>query len=503
MLKRSIITMAIAAAGALAPVWSQSPGSSFQNFRNEVLSRYDSFRSEVLANYDSFLEGVWKEYDSFRGVERSSVPKPERQPLFSPESAPKVTPTIPEPKAEVTPAVPEVKPEAPREERSMPVPGKPAPVKPVPAKPVPAPAAKTMPVDFYGMEVELPRPEFSLGGKLTDERAYASAWRSLAADKSVASVIASLRAKAGELGLNDYLTFDLVNHWVDGVFKTADRSSRLSLVHYIMANMGYDVRIARTGSGLTLLLVPFEQTVYARRYMNIDGKRYYIFTGDIEPDLNGQSLYTCNIPAQMDAGRKLDLTLNGLRLPYKPHAFDVSYGDIHISGEVNANIFPVIYKYPQMPTSGYALSVIDPKVRAGIVEQVKSQVDAGDPRAAADKILSFVQSGFSYATDGDFHGFEKPYFFEEMLYYDKCDCEDRAVFYTYLLWNVLGLESQLLCYPGHESASVKLDDGKPGVSYQYKGDRFYISDPTYIGASTGMCMPAFVNVSPEIDYTFK
>lgn len=491
MIRKSITLLALTAAGSLAPLWSQSPGSSFQNFRNELLARHEEFRSEILSNYASFLDGVWKEYDSFRGVERSSVPKPEVQPLFTPSPSPSPEPeatALPEPVAVIPDAVPE-----------PPVPPAPDPVPPAPVQPV-APA--TVSIDYHGLNLDMPVPGFKLGTALRDERAYASAWRSLAAEPAVKDAILALRRKAGEMGMNDYLTYDLVSHWVDGAFPRADETARMSLVHYMLANMGYDIRLARTQSGDPLLLIPFNQKVYARRYMNIDGKRYYIFAGKSDPNLDGVGIYTCSIPSQMDAGRPLDLRITPLNIPYKAHTFDVSFGGISISGEVNENLFPILYKYPQMPTADFAQSVVSPEVRKSIVDQIGKQVDGADPRAAADKILKFVQSGFEYATDGDFHGFEKPYFFEEVLYYDKCDCEDRAVFYTYLLWNVLGLESQLLCYPGHESASVRLDDGKPGDSYTYKGKKFYISDPTYIGASTGMCMPVFVSVTPEIDYTY-
>lgn len=489
MIRKTITLLALTAVGALAPVWSQSPGSSFQNFRKELLARHDEFRSEVLSNYASFLDGVWKEYDSFRGVERSSVPKPEIQPLFDSSSSrepsdivlPEPVSVTPEPK---TPAAP---PAATHE------PEPPATVAVSPA---------TISIDYHGLDLSMPAPAFRLGQALRDDRAYASAWRALSSEPAVKDVVLALRRKAGELGLNDYLTYDLVSHWVDGAFSDSDETARISLVHYILANMGYDIRLARTQAGDPLLLIPFNQKIYARRYMNIDGRRYYIFTGKSDPDLDGMGIYTCSIPSQVDAGRPLDLTVRPLNIPYKPHKFDVAFGGVTITGEVNANLFPILYKYPQMPTADFALSVVDPDVRKSIVEQIRSQVDTSDPRKAADKILKFVQSGFEYATDGEFHGFEKPYFFEEMLYYDKCDCEDRAVFYTYLLWNVLGLESQLLCYPGHESASVRLDDDKPGDSYNYKGARFYISDPTYIGASTGMCMPTFVSVKPEIDYTY-
>lgn len=36
---------------------------------------------------------------------------------------------------------------------------------------------------------------------------------------------------------------------------------------------------------------------------------------------------------------------------------------------------------------------------------------------------------------------------EELLYYPQCDCEDRAVFYAYLLRYVLNLDCHLVKYP--------------------------------------------------------
>ena len=72
----------------------------------------------------------------------------------------------------------------------------------------------------------------------------------------------------------------------------------------------------------------------------------------------------------------------------------------------------------------------------------------------------------------------------------------------YLLWNVLGVENQLINYPGHESASVKLSQPIKGDAYHHGGKTYYISDPTYIGSVTGMCMPSYVREKPGIDYTY-
>lgn len=518
-MRKFLVTISLAAAGLL-PAWGQTNGQSFEDFRAELLKRYDDFRSDVLSNYASFLEGVWVEYESFKGAEKSTEPKPKVQPLFDASTAPKVQPvTIPQPEPvkpdadAVKPATPtqkKVAPDVKRPDDGFPTMGVPTVNVPVsdkaPSTPSPVksqePPSQTM-IEYRGMEVMVPQASFSIRRSLSDERDFAAQWRELSSDKSIRDVINGLHRSADRLGLNDYLTYDLVSEWVEKMFGGVDESSRLSLVHYIMANLGFDVRIARLTSGAPVLLIPFDQKIYGRRYMNLNDRRYYIFTGPSNPDLNGNRIATCDIPSTLDAGRPLDLRLSPLTLPYKPHHYEVAHNGITLSGEVNANIFPLLHHYPQMPLADYALSTVDPEVRADVVEQLRSQIGEKGDRESADKLLALVQSGFEYATDDEYHGFEKPYFFEEVLFYDKCDCEDRVVFYTYLLWNVLGLESQLLAYPGHESAAVSLDDGVPGDSYKAGGRTFYISDPTFIGAVTGMCMPNFRSISPEIDYTYS
>ena len=144
---------------------------------------------------------------------------------------------------------------------------------------------------------------------------------------------------------------------------------------------------------------------------------------------------------------------------------------------------PVLYHYPQMPVSDFANSDVQPELRR--------------------KLIAQLRYNFEYATDEDNHGFEKPYFLEETLYYPKNDCEDRAIFYTYFLWNALGKEAQLISFPGHEAATVRLDNPVEGTCYDYEGATYYISDPTFIGSKTGMIMPPYKSTAPNIDYTFK
>ncbi len=72
-----------------------------------------------------------------------------------------------------------------------------------------------------------------------------------------------------------------------------------------------------------------------------------------------------------------------------------------------------------------------------------------------------------------------------------------------MLWNVLGVENHLIGFPGHECASVRLTEPIDGTKYEYDGKIFFISDPTYQGATTGMCMGPYKTSQPTIDYIYQ
>ena len=73
----------------------------------------------------------------------------------------------------------------------------------------------------------------------------------------VAPVLASLRSLSSEMGLNDWFVFQLVRHYADALLQDGTPRDRVTLEHFLLVNLGYDVRLARTERQL-LLLVPFE-----------------------------------------------------------------------------------------------------------------------------------------------------------------------------------------------------------------------------------------------------
>lgn len=468
-----------------APPQNHDTRNSFKEFRQGILSDYKNFRKRLLDQYADFLDGEWHEYESLKGEVRDKTPKP------------RVAPTVGTPSAGVPPVKPA--PDVPAH------PDKPEPVK----TPVSTPESGNGDEDsfsFYGIGLQIPKIDFRITRRLASPSDYAQSWRELESTGIKDSLLPHLEKTGKDMNLNDYLLFRLVESYADAKFADADPSSRFSLIHYLLANMGYDVRIAVSTSGTPLLLLPFNEKIYARTYMSIEGERYYAFAPD-EKDMErtaNEGIRTCRLPSDAKLGNKFELRLNDLKIPEKPKSFKLEYGPLSLKGEVNENLMPILYNYPQMPVEDFALSVISPGLRESLVSQIKSQLAAlpGDEKVEA--LLKFMHNVFEYSTDQDYHGFEKPYFIEETLFYPKNDCEDRAIFYTWFLWNALGRDAQLITFPGHESATVVMEQPiNNGTSYTFGGKRFYVSDPTFIGSSTGMIMPDYRGQTPQVDHTYN
>ena len=472
---------------------AQEKRKSFDEFRKEILNGYSDFRKTILDHYADFLNGEWHEYESLNGERRDKTPKPSRVPSVEPSTPTPSQPVLPQPTV-------------PDHGKHTQEPKNPSPLPESSAKPAPAVARQGEETfEFYGLPMTLPQVDFNISYMLSSPSDYASQWKALDKAGTAKRLTPAVKKLVEKTGLNDYLTYELIKAYIDAKFPQADASSRLSAIHYLLANMGYDARIAMSGNSTPLLLLPFKQTIYARNYLIINGDKYYVFApeGFDYNRLGREGIRTCTLPRDAEKGNRFDLVLGELKIPFSPKSFNFEYGPLKLTGEVNENLMPILYHYPQMPIGDYAVSSPDPRLRHHLVEQVKSQIGSMDGDEGVETLLNFMHNVFEYATDDDFHGFEKPYFLEETLYYPKNDCEDRAIFYTYFLWYALGKEAQLISFPGHEAATVKLDKPVDGTSYNFSGKTFFISDPTFIGSHTGMVMPMYKMEKPKVDYTFS
>ncbi len=487
----------------LSPGNAYAQGSSFEEFRRGIMEDFNSFRNRILDHYADFLEGEWHEYEPLMPETRYKSPKPSQAPdarimppdaegmTFASLSFSKATHSAAEGRDSVTGV------------DYIPVSGKPATKFELPPRfPLQENDGSREGMEslvYRGMEFLIPAYDYELWKNYAQPSDVSRQWYKLNRAKVGKTVAPALQELSKKLGLNGYLTYDLLCHYVDGKFPEDGIIGKVSLVHYLLANMGYDVRLGFSAAGDPVILMRTDQKLYQVERVDVDGNLYYMFN-PLGREIG--NVRTCYIPNSPDMGEKFDFRINGLKLPMREGDYDIALGKLHLNGKINKNIFPVLYRYPQLECSDIADSFILPEVREDVVRQVKEQLEGMETLDAVNELLNFTQLGFEYATDPDFHGFEKPYFFEENLYYPYNDCEDRAIFYTYLLWNALGVENHLLEYPEHESAAVTLPVGIKGTGYRLNGKKYYISDPTYMHTQTGTCMPCFRRTVPVINYRY-
>jgi len=360
--------------------------------------------------------------------------------------------------------------------------------------------------DFYGMQTSIPEIDFKILPSIAGHNETGKHWKMMADQEGGALTSQSLYNLAEDMGLNGYLTFRLTEQYVNQRFPSSNPSARMSAVHFLLSNMGYDVRLLQYNNFLTIMM-PFDQkTVYSTSSLVENNKRKYtiLFPESYEYKYGEKAaILTCRLPADA-AGKTSDLRVTGLNLPHKGKSFKVGNERLTLYGEVNENIKKMFHHYPQMPNGDFASSWIDQSLRDNLVNQVREQLAGMSQKDAINTMMKCIHDGFPYKSDQDWHIFEKPYFVEENFLYDFNDCEDRAILMTYLVWNALGIPCQLIQYPGHESVTVAVDEnGVSGCYYETDGRKYFSADPTYIGSHLGMVMSAYKQTSPTIDKHYK
>jgi hypothetical protein len=91
-----------------------------------------------------------------------------------------------------------------------------------------------------------------------------------------------------------------------------------------------------------------------------------------------------------------------------------------------------------------------------------------------------------------------PLFGDETFFYPASDCEDRAILYSILVQELMGLEVVLLHYPGHLASAVHFKENVQGDYLIINGIKFLVCDPTYIGANIGHAMEEFKNIPATV-----
>ncbi|PLX80213.1 MAG: hypothetical protein C0615_01290 [Desulfuromonas sp.] len=351
-------------------------------------------------------------------------------------------------------------------------------------------------VDFYGASTAA-CVDRSLNIRLTPpyKKKAVLDFFNVAANSRAMETIAHLRAVRDVLALNDWGYFQLVDHLSESLYQ--QRMAERNLFNwFVLIKSGFDARIGYNDRNLYLLL-PVKEQIYGAAFMKLSGQNFYVFNGNNSQQSVG-SMYTYD---KDYPGKTRLLSMRMKQYPLIPEKLKTRSLQLTSDKKLNVryNLNSIRY-WGQMPQVDYSVYATTPKsglLNEDLYEPLRRHLANKNEDEAIKILLHFTQKAFSYKTDGDQFGREKPMVPEETVHYPYSDCEDRSYFFTQLVRELLGLEVVLLKYPNHLATAVKISNPQ-GDTLMIAGKRFTICDPTYIGADPGMAMPQFKQVKPEV-----
>lgn len=456
--------------------------AQYEKFSKHAKAEYEDYRAQCNAEYVKFLERAWKEY--------------------------KVLPSIPRPKDEVVP--PTIMPRQDKNKKQakeIPIENV---VSPILSLPQPKPISpiyendkveeKNFSFSYMGTtcEVRLPK-DLNIRMSGCESCMIATIWKQLATN-AMDNTIRDFLALRLKMQLCDWAYLNLIDTFAKAFCGHGNEA--VIMAAFIYSQSGYKMRLGRDCEKL-YLLYGSKHGIYEKGYIVIEGINYYPLDDKVER----MEISDFSFPQEQSMSLYIE---NAQKFTIRPSAkrklASEQYHDVTIDSQVNLNLIQFYNTYPSSEVNGnfmtrwkmYADTPMDESVSQMLYPDIKNKIEGLSDVQAVNQILNWVQTAFQYEYDDKVWGHDRAFFAEETLYYPYCDCEDRAILFTRLVRDLLGLKCILVYYPGHLASAVCLKQQVNGDYISLDGDVYTICDPTYIEAPVGITMPEMDNRSAKV-----
>jgi hypothetical protein len=345
---------------------------------------------------------------------------------------------------------------------------------------------------FYNKNISI-KYDLKLLSHLTtiNEKGISDYWASISKSE-YELFLNQLKQISKELKLNDWGKFDLVDKISTQLFES--KNDQALFMFFILNHWGMEAKVGKINDEVALL-IPFQNIIYKKSFLLLNKNKYYIMN-DV-PD----GLIQTFEQRFSNTNKILDLTLlNSPNLGADYTTNNLIFKKYNKSLDINFNKSLIAFNkhYPLTDLNIFFSAKVDPITENNLIKSLYPLLKDKNELEAVNILLDFVENSLEYKTDFDQFGFEKFYFPEDILYYPYSDCEDRAIFFSYLVKTLLKLDVVGLDYKTHVATAIKFNSNIYGDYVLINNVKYIICDPTYIGASAGMCMPQFRLVKPEI-----
>ncbi len=457
----------------------------YDNFRDSVFVEYDKFREESNRKYAKFFRNVWGWFTRKKGKEK---PKDESVPVvvfddknFKMQRLESKPITI----SEV------VRPIFHKEKLVT--------VTPIENRPD-HPFADKVNFEFYGTKCSVRFTEdFKLSLDDVNDATLEKAWMRLSESRHNNFIYDCLKLR-DDLQLSDWAYLKMLDVASEACVGKGNVAT--FLMGYVFFQSGYRMRFARKDDSL-FLLYGSDHSIYGTSYFLVDGVKMYPYNCNLD------GVYISSLNYEKECG--LSLVVDKLHLfecnPTESRTLTSKrYPDISVNVSTNKNLIDFYNTYPASTVgdnvmtkwSIYANTPVDDRTRNELYPQLKKMIAGQSKLQAVERLLNWVQTAFVYEYDDKVWGCDRPFFGEETLYYDYCDCEDRAILFSHLVRDLVGLNVILVYYPGHLATAVHFTDNVKGDYIELEGQRYVVCDPTYENAPVGWTMRNMNNATAKV-----
>jgi hypothetical protein len=353
---------------------------------------------------------------------------------------------------------------------------------------------KTIKIDLYGLALEIPvdKSFINLKTEGNTEKDIAN-WFSKVSKTNHLSVTKYINDIMEKTNLNDWGRYLITQKIAETL--VADNQSQTLYIWFILLQSEYDVRLARQGENISLL-IPFHQSLYEVPYITFDKQNYYLIGSTAE-----NSIYTYE-HKNKDFYKKFDLNFSK-QAQVAPFPSKSTLNFVYDNKEYNLDLEydPILVQILSTQPQPYITTYFSSNASVYLSNSANKSIElllANLPeQEAVNLLLRMVQTAFAYKTDTEHFGKQKFMYPDEVIHYPYTDCDDRAVLFAWLVKNYTHQKVAALLYPGHLSTAVHFPKGNPkGDKLKVEYKEFVVSDPTYINADIGQTMPQFKNTNP-------
>lgn len=366
---------------------------------------------------------------------------------------------------------------------------------------------------FYGDSVnfQYDQKQFTDFNEATLSDSSVAAFYAAIRQKDYTSIFNALNTYKTDKQPDDWLYYQLVRAVAQQISPKEKNYLRYTLYKwYFMLQSGYDPLLSINGSRL-LFYIQCDENIYNIPYRMKHGKQYvclnyHDYGSNIDFDRFPFSEIALATPPH---NRPFSYKIR--RLPVFP-AGDYITRELKFSMynqpydykiKVNPKIKALFANYPTVDYNTYFSIPLSNETKTSLMPMLKKELKGLSVKNGVDYLMRFTRYAFPFEEDIYQFGQEKRLTPEQTLLYEGSDCEDRVLFFYYLVKEIYNLPMIVMVYPQHVTIAVKFH--KPvGIPIIYNGEKYSVCEPTpqTEDMRLGQLLPQLKKESYEIAYAY-